>query len=57
MDILCHSISTPSLWDNQYFVAHFTAGRIGSDLPPSETLPSALGMFLACLEKVIRGCS
>lgn len=49
--------STPSPWDNQHFVAHFIKDGIGSDLPPSETLPGALGMFFACLAKGIGGCS
>lgn len=56
IDPWCHSVSTASLWDNQHFVAHFTEGGIGSDLPPSETLPSAMGMSLAGVEKVIQGC-
>lgn len=35
----------------------FSEGRVSSGRPPSETLSSATGMFLACLREVIRGRS
>ena len=42
-----------SLHDSHHFVARFIQGGIGSDLPHSETLPSATGKSLASMEEVI----